>query len=250
MLASGLALEDRDLRLKRPQSQIVRRDFSSKRDLRIMDLPFCGRRIRFGSLDGPSDAAEDVDLPGGVEADRIELDVRPLAGCAGAPAAAGKRGQKIGIGMNMSCEGTGIDLRQTSRAGLDLLLARLAHTRDGGHQIEIGAERPGDKAVELGIVELRPPLRQVLLTGDGHAEGRLPHRRRESPIRRGCHNVGFRVVRPDSAPGKQDRCDGSHDRSHAAASAGPPACFPGFCMIRTSGVTRNTIHMSVWKTSM
>ena len=158
-----------------------------------------GLEVRLGGLHRTPDPAEEIDLPGGVQARGKEVGGRdrPRVGAAAAPGG-GARGveRRVETGLAQAPAG-----------------ARLADARRGLFQVEVSRCRAFDQPGEFRVVEGRPPGREVPRIG----------RDRDPPLQRGVpggrsRRLGWDVIRSHrGATGQEPRSPGPPE------SVGPPA---------------------------
>ncbi len=129
-----------------------------------------------------ADAAEEVDLPGGVEADVRLLDIGGSGGEARRLLAAARIG---GFGGDVR--------RQVELAAAEQRPRRLDPVQ-GHAEVEIGAEAADDQGVQLRIAERPPPGRRRRLAG---VQARIGRRQGHRRLRRGV------VSRPDAPDGRK-----------------------------------------------
>jgi len=128
-----------------------------------------------------------------------------------------------------------VDIGQARRALHDLLFARLADARGRAHQVEIGRKRLPDQALQLRILKLAPPLREIGLPRYGATEGGLC-RGGNILIGGGRWKLRFPVIGTDGACAEQHRERGREELPHAeTASDDPCAVRAGPRISSTSG---------------
>src|SRR5690348_2386613 len=107
-------------------------------------------------VDATAHAAEDVELPRGVEARGEDLRCVSTVVCGatvGPGAAAAQSGKRVRPGAHVDSGARGRGAGQFRGTGDDLLRACLTDPRRGALQIEVRFERASDEALQLGVAE-------------------------------------------------------------------------------------------------
>ena len=272
LLARLFAQRDVDLALQRAQGEVVDGDLGGGGNLGVAQRPDLRLDAAARRLDAAPGLAEQVELPGGVEADAVggevgsrQADAHRAAASAGAPratplaaAARERAGQLRKAGVlgkaGVVDAGAEIDVRQRCGAGDDHLLARLTDLGDFGSHVEVAGQGARDEAVQRRVAELRPPLREI------GRRGRGPRRRGRFLVRRWRRHLRRLVVRPDRAAGERGGdhdCDGSENgaprnalmnaRHQCPPPAGAPAGRPRIRKMVGASTMMTTIR--AWKAS-
>jgi hypothetical protein len=218
-----IAARDIDAQLGAAQIEVMPRHFGEQRDLRILQR----RGARFGigarGFHGSTNAAEQIQLPAGVETGLVGRDGFGRAGEAGLLfAAAGVARLRLNVRHLLRLRGTKLRPRLVQPCQRDL---------------QIGAVFCGalDQCVERGIVELRPPVglkiprrllrgidalqrhrlfnRTVIVRADGDAAGEEQRARKSAQTEKRSHL---------SVPRKRER---AVPRDAPCARRGGPCCF-------------------------
>ncbi len=221
LLPLELVLGDRDLPLERAQHQIVRRDLGGDADLQVADVPLGRLDAGAGALDLAPRAAEQVDLPRRVGAERPGRDAAAgqgdaLAGrrAAARSAAAEGAGEAAEAGVLAEVDPVerraGVERRQAGGARLALLRPGAGDAAARGGEVEVAGDGALDEAFEHGVAELRPPPAGVGRRAGGGGR-QLVEARRDG-------DVGAHVVRPDGAAGERDDRGKGDEPPHAAAA--------------------------------
>ena len=168
LLTRELGFSDGDLRLQRAQHEIVRRDLGGNADLDVANVPFGGFGARPCALDAAADAAEQVDLPRCVEAERPGRDALARPGdtlsrrLAPTAAAAERLRDRADPGVLAEVDavdpGTAAQRRQSGRSRLALLRPRPGDAAACRREVEVAGERTVDQRCQERIVKPRPPL--------------------------------------------------------------------------------------------
>ncbi len=146
---------DLDALLKSAQLDVVARHFRRQGYQNVAAILHGGLQVGIGGLDVAANAAEDVQLPAGVEAgvvrvgdDAAGFALLPIVGSSWRPAALegapGVHGGAEAAGGDPTC-GT-----------------RLADARFGLQQVQVGADGPFLECGQGRVVEHRPPARKVI----------------------------------------------------------------------------------------
>ena len=148
LLCTEIRLGDRQPGLKRPHFHVVQGNFGKKADKYVPQILFAGLQLRFRRLDGTPNATEQIYLPTGIKASRVEVARLPPTGFFAATVPACRAGSANGgeaIGLADAPPGT-----------------RLANPRPSLLQIEVACHRGLDQARQDRIIECRPPICQRL----------------------------------------------------------------------------------------
>ena len=211
-LGLGVRLGVGDAVLQRAHRYVGRRHVGVERHQHVapvLERGLVGGRRR---LDGAPDAAEDVDLPAGVEADRVEAPGVEAAG----ELRQGLERSDVAL-LAVGVEGFEVDVGELLARGHAEAGAGLEDPRRGLAQVEVRGSGPLDEVAQHRVVELLPPgLERRLAGGEALDGGGVP----------GVGGGGDRryVVRADDAggaeQGEQDDGEASHDAASAAGLDG------------------------------
>jgi hypothetical protein len=198
---------DRDLPLQAADLDIVARDFRQQRDQDVAPGLDARLHVRLRRLDAATDAAEDVELPGGVKARLVEVAL---------PARAGQRHVFAAAVPRVACAGVH---RRKEGAGRDALeAAGLADPGFGQLEVEIRRRRAINQRGQLVVAERLPPLLHRRRPG-GHPAGRRIERRLLFAPLPGQRGIRLLVVGADRAGRqRQQRRGGDPFRVHRSLS--------------------------------
>jgi hypothetical protein len=255
-LARDLGAGDGLARLRLADLEIIVDHLGDEADLRVARVPDRRFGARGRTLDLATGAPENVELPAGIEAERVGRDetagqrdtartltaiARPTLAAAGLAAAAegaGERGKARILAEPLALHlRIGIDLRKQAGSCDTLLCARFGDTRGCRLDVEPVGERDVHQAIELRIVIDVPPS----IKADG-GHGRLAGR--DFAELRGRRRFGGAVIGADRAAA-EDQHEGEGKALHPCA----PALLP-WRTNRPSGVMIRTKIMKTWKTSL
>jgi hypothetical protein len=195
-LGREVAVGDLQASLGAAQFEVISSHFRRDRDLGVAQLGLGRAGVSARRLDAPTHAAEQVDLPAGVEAGLVGRAFDALAVRAGL------------LLVALHIRAVGGDVRQQ----VELLFGEqgpgLGHARDGDLQVEIGREGLADQLIQHRVAERLPPFRLRIGGGEDGRVGVLEGRRR------GRRRL---VVRPHRAGGGRQG-DASDQRGAQAVS--------------------------------
>ena len=142
-LAGQVGPGDAEAHLRGAQVDVVEGDFSHQADAGGTQVGQRRGAIGVSRFDGAAQAAEDVELPGGVEAGVVERALAAEGGAAGDATASADTGCTLGC--------------SSVAAG-----PRGAQGGPGGVEIGVGRQRVGDEGRQLRVGELFPPVGEAL----------------------------------------------------------------------------------------
>ncbi len=233
-LARQLAPGDGLASLQRAQGQVVASRLGGEGDLKVAAAPLGGFAADAGGVLALAGAAEEVELPRGVQAsaEGVELAAGQSEGRrrVARPAALARR-DGDGVLADPVAGGRAVELDrgQPAGAGDDLLLTGLLDAGGGLLQIEIALERAGHEVVQNRILELGPPSREIGLSRAGLGFGEYRWRLR--------WQIGRRRVQVGAADearrqaGGQQHGPGGHGWSSGWVSI-PPSTVRACCSAR------------------
>ena len=176
-----------ELLLHPAQLEVVARHLGGHGDLGIGQAGLFGFQVGTCGLRGATLAAEQVQLPAGIEAQAVALAGRALAAV----------GQVRLAAAVVVAAGGGV--RGLVEAVLDEHRARLRHPRQGDAQVVVGRQRLRHQSLQHRVAELRPPGPDRRFAGEGGIARAL------QVDRRLCRRD---IVRPHGdAAGQQQRGD-------------------------------------------
>ena len=192
--SARFCLRDVDALLKGAQLDVVARHLGRQRHQDVPARLHGGQQVGIGGLDVAPDAAEDVQLPAGIEAGIVRIGDQP-PGDAILPVGGSARRAAALDGAR------GVDRGPEAACGDASCRARLADAGFGLHQVQVGAHGPVFEGRQNRIVEDRPPPCQVDVGRRGHG-GRF----RPGPVRRDVRLRGL-IVRADHAAAQHRQAD-------------------------------------------
>jgi hypothetical protein len=180
--------------LKASQIDIIFRHVAEQRDQHGAPVLDAGAEVRFRRFNAPARAAEDVDLPAGVETGAKEVLFQLAAAERRGDGALPGRTYGVRARAVASIGARDIDRGPEIGAGRAHRRARLADARLGDAQIQVGFDGIKDQGIQRRILKLIPPFDQLSRLGaDAFLLCLLPSRRHGE--RR------LAVVGPDAAAG-------------------------------------------------